>query len=736
MQTSSGQEQEQEELQAGQHEPDLLQRERGAINPPATLQEPGEATPPPNAADGSEAAAPVLPSEPDLLPEAELKALMAQFNPLASRDLVLIEKGVENFFRFNQSAYALTRSEQMQHLGPTEQHYLADRQAIVPFSYFGVNETRDRLHLIRVLIRPASLKGEQVARVKQGCVRASALAIIQYIQRRDQTIREMVQQGQLGAWISKRLLGEQQEFKSVRDLQRLLPELRRYSVERLLEEQTQAPEQLIVGVLRMLSMPADKLTEEFSLYGPLPLDIQMTLAERGPRSLLAPLARDFHVFQPPARDLIEMPDSKIKENRSELEWLQLLYTQIARRILFAILPAEETGWIQPKGVGQEMRYAQELHKHPSFVAGEEWPDGALFLECFESLVKRSETVRAMRREYVVELVLRDTLKSLDMQFEPVRISLDDFVLPDPAIENYISREEIFRTVVDRMKTLPDVLHMAERRQPIPGERRAPEERGVYFIYRANMPRAFVRNAGRRSMLHLFCKSNGMARGIYDCLVDVARPDAPAQLIEDQLALSRAIRDWEHEQEKERQKRERAALGLFGRLILWLKSLFGMGAEPQRRSDDPREESSGERGAGSAGGAAGENDDGETARERSRPRKRSQAPRGKRKPVPQKVQQAVDYVERNFKGIIWVDEVVGALNSVKFTEDVVGDYLFYDSEQRYSEFKALRDIRRAYVRIVNEDDPNWVRSTIDYLENMSSPRIEHTTLAAHLRTFRS
>ncbi|MBX7059085.1 MAG: hypothetical protein K1X75_13545 [Leptospirales bacterium] len=724
----SAPEQEQDQEQVGGDEPDLFHAGDRSSASGSGLAEPGDAA----AAVAADEVEEPLPVEADLLGEAELKALMAQFNPLAARDLVLIEKGVENFFRFNQSAYALTRSEQLQHLGAPELKFLADRRALIPFCYFNTSETHDRLSLVNVLIRPASLKGEQAARVKQGCIRASALAIIQYVVHRDRTIRELVQNGQLGAWISRRLLGDAQEISQARDLKRLLPELRRYSVERLLEEQTNAPAELIIGVMHLLSMPADKLAGDLTLYGQWPLEAQNALAERGPRSLLAPLSRDFHIFQPPARDLIEMPDSRIKENRSELEWLQLLYTQIARRILLSLLPPEETGWIQPKSAGQDARYIEELKKHPGFALGQEWPDGDLFLECYEALTRRGETVRAMRREYVVELVLRESLKSLDMQFEPVRISIDEFTLPDPAIENYIPREEVFRLVTERMKSLPDLLHMSERRTSVSGQRAAAEERGVYFIYRANMPRAFVRNVQRRSMLHLFCKANGMARGIYDCLVDVSRPDAPAQLVDDQLALGRAIRDWEAEQERERIKRERAAMGFFARLILWLKSLFGAGDAPKRRSEDAREADS----AAEAAASGGSGGVGEGAGERGRPRKRSQAPRSKRRPVPARVQQVVDYVERNFKGIIWIDEVLASLNSVKFNEDVIGDLLFYDSEQRYVEIKALRDVRRAYLRAANEDDPTWVGSTIDYLENMANPREEHRLLAAYLRNFRS
>ena len=57
---------------------------------------------------------------PDLLADAELKGIMAQFNPMASKDITLIEKGVENFFLFHQAHYALMREDQLVHIGAAE----------------------------------------------------------------------------------------------------------------------------------------------------------------------------------------------------------------------------------------------------------------------------------------------------------------------------------------------------------------------------------------------------------------------------------------------------------------------------------------------------------------------------------------------------------------------------------------------------------------------------------------
>jgi hypothetical protein len=51
--------------------------------------------------------------EPELLDEIGLKTLLLQYNPQVSKDVVRIEKGVENYFLFNGSVYALAKLEDL-----------------------------------------------------------------------------------------------------------------------------------------------------------------------------------------------------------------------------------------------------------------------------------------------------------------------------------------------------------------------------------------------------------------------------------------------------------------------------------------------------------------------------------------------------------------------------------------------------------------------------------------------
>jgi hypothetical protein len=654
----------------------------------------------------------------DLLSEEDLKAVMIQFNPHASKDITTIQKGVENFFLFQQSHLALTQPEQLQHLGERDLKLLAERGAVVPFQYIKLSEDRSRLSTKAVLIRPASLKAEQVNRVKMGCVRGSVIAILEYIHERDRKLRTLEAEGQLGQWVSQRFLrdGLSGKGESRAELNQMLAALRNLSFDGFLANEVQPGDELLIPVLTLLGKRSAELLADLTTYAKVPQEAEDALNARMPRSLLVPLARDFHLLQPPASDLIAMPNSTIKETRSEIEYIYLLYVQLARKILLALLPREETAWISAKGVAQDERYLEELEKHPSFTQGDQWTEAGTFLQCFAGLVRHVRVVREVRKQYLIELITQETVFKLNMQFEPVLLSPETFEVADSSVDAYIPRDELYRAVCDRMKSLEDVAFMEERRA-------ASGPRGLYFIFRANLPQAFIRHPNRRSYIHLFCRSNGMGKGIYDLLINVTEGQTPEGIVDEQIALARAIREWEDELEKERLRRERAGLGFFGRLLAFLRKLFGLANEDQNRQGDDRR--------GGEDHLVSEKKT--TASER---RKRSgviKGPRSKEIVVPARVQKAVDYVERNFKGLIWLDEVMTALNTVKFTRDQVGDMLFYDKYDRYLEVRPLINIRRVFISRENEDDPTWVQSTIDYLENITPQKPEHRALIGFLRS---
>lgn len=346
--------------------------------------------------------------------------------------------------------------------------------------------------------------------------------------------------------------------------------------------------------------------------------------------------------------------------------------------------------------------------------GEDWEGGALFVNCFERLNQQVQAIRYVRREYLLQLVMEETINRLNMQFEPVLFKLSEFEASDRSIEEYIPRKELFNEVTKRMQVVGDVLHAPERRKQV-------DEPGVYFIFRSNMPRAFVNNPGRRHFLHLFCRENGLKGGVYDLLIDVSDPETSEEVVADQIALGKAIREWEDVQEKERRKRELARLGIFGRIAAFFKRLFGMSDIPERRAEDSMAERDAEvKNEGFAGGRdPGVVDDG-------RIRKKTVA-------IPAKIQKAIDFVERNHRGLIWVDEILFALNSVKFTDHQIGDMLYYDKLDRYTEIRSVREIRPIYIQQMRLKDKRWLQETSDYLENITKQKQEYSLMVRYLRS---
>ena len=337
-----------------------------------------------------------------------------------------------------------------------------------------------------------------------------------------------------------------------------------------------------------------------------------------------------------------MPDAKVKETRSEIEYVYLLYVQMARKILFALLPREENrlDFRQRRFTGRTLsrRVEETPFVHPGRSVGRQ----RYFLQCYGALIRHVRSVREVRKEFLIDLVTQETVYKLNMQFEPVLLRPDTFEVGDAFVDSYIPREELFKAVCEKMKSLEDVAFMEERRVSAED----PGKRGAYFIFRANLPQAFIRFPNRRNYIQLFCRSNGLSKGVYDLLIDVTKGVTPEGVVDEQIALSRAIREWEDEQEKERLRKERAGMGIIARLVLFFRNLFGLGEVPAgRRSDDADGPADDEGTEGGGPGAA------KKSSKRRKPSKVIKGPREKELVVPARVQKAVDYVERNFKGLI-------------------------------------------------------------------------------------
>jgi len=620
---------------------------------------------------------------PDLIDEADLKNAMAQFNPLAMRDIATIEKGVEHFFLFNGSHRALIRIDQLQFLKSSDARHLAEKRVAAEFEYLDYNAETKRLSRIGVIIRPASLKAEQVAKVIRGCIHGSICAVLEWIADRDDDLYALEEKGELSRYIGAQLQMGEKEGNGLRTQLARLPVL---AFEGILEG-TGARAELYGPILSLLRGPAADLVTELSDKSAFSQKCRQALDRRSGQPVLLPILPDWSLIRPSALTLVEMKEGNLREIRSELEWIHLLFVQLARKILLEALPADEAGWIEPKGTAQDERYLKAIRSHPSieakFSATIEFP----FADAFEGIIREQKKLGRIRVSGLVEILLQEALSRMNMRFEPVLFSKENFTVNKAITRMYSNEDDLYEAVIERLMAHPDVLKVPERRSDLSA--------GIYILYRSNLPRAFISARNRRSFLHLMARESGHPGGIYDFAA--MQTDNPG-LQKEQIELLRAIKEWESALEAEKRKKEKKARGgLFARILEFFLSLFGQGAPKERRSEDTSE-------VGPLTGRRGV----------------IVGPRQKVRKIPPRVEEVVESVEQGHKGLIWLDEVLRHLRDPKLSLDSLGDLLYYDQEGRYTEIRALQNQRRVFIHKDKESSREWLESTLDYLDNLSRP----------------
>ncbi|MBE7437546.1 MAG: hypothetical protein HS115_03745 [Spirochaetales bacterium] len=637
-----------------------------------------------------------LPEQPDLIDEGDLRNAMAQFNPLAMRDIATIEKGVEHFFLFNGSHRALIRVDQLQFLRSADARFLAERRVAAEFEYLDYNVQTRRLTRTPVLIRPASLKADQVAKVIRGCIHGSLCAVLEWIADRDDDLYAMEEKGELARHIGSQLHPDGNEESG---LVAQLSRLSFLSFESILDG-TGARTELCAPLLSGLRGPVADLITELSDRSAFSPKCRLALDRRAGQPPLLSILPDWSLVRPAALSLVEMKEGNLREIRSELEWIHLLFVQLARKILLEALPADEAGWIERRGISQDERYLKTIRSHPSIearfaAASSNFP----FADAFEGIIREQRKLGKIRVNGLVEILLQEALSRMNMRFEPVLFSKDNFTVNKSITRMYSNEDDLYEAVIERLMAHPEVLKTPERRSDLSA--------GLYILYRANLPRAFISARNRRSFLHVMARESGHPGGIYD-FARIATDNPTLQ--KEQLELSRAIKEWENTLEAEKRKKEKKARGgFFQRILDFFLALFGQEKRKERRAEDFSE-------VGALTGRRGV----------------IVGPRQKVRKIPPRVEETIQAVEETHKGFIWLDEVLKHLPDPKLSSDALGDLLFYDQEGRYTEIRALQNQRRVFIARENESSREWLTSTLDYLENLSRPGPEIPDLRSALQ----
>ncbi|EMP00996.1 hypothetical protein [Leptospira santarosai] len=668
----------------------------------------------------------------DMIGDQELKVLMLQFNPGAFKDIDLIEKGVENFFLFNQSPFALTKVEQLQHLKLHDLKFLEERKGVQSYQFLQFQKEIRELQIANVIIRPASLKADQIVKVKRGCLLQSVAAVLEMLYARDQFILNTSKNTEIEDWVHQNYLnvddkGMQINLSDSKFLEKSMQNLESLSLEFLLSR-LQVRGDLFSNIFQVLNQKPGEILNQLSIIKVEP-EVLQAIEKRGSRAPLLQLHSRFHLFQPSLDELLSFRHvSKEKGEQAkftELEIIFDLFTVIARKILLQILPGEESSWIELTGNAQAERYLEELKKHPAFTSGKSWMGGGDFIKSYEVLLQTVRTLEHLKKESLINLITVENLFRFKESKEPVHFDLSNFEVDDAAIKSVgMSRAELFREVLERIRVREDFLKK-ERKSG------SGETIGLTILAKAMILRAFIEVRPRRTSIHNLIRQNGYPRGIYEFLKEVSDVKDGQTAVDEQIRLSKAIAEWEEDAEKERIRSERASKSILERIIEFILSLFGIKISPRETTN---------KGPIKRDSKNTETTD-HTSSESSKPKKKKSlgvivGPKEKEMIIPARVQKAIDYVDRKNNGLIWLDEIVVAVSSPEFGKDKVADLIYYDQKRRYLEIRAMNQVRHVFIRRELESDPTWIQTTLDYLDNVSAKKPEFSALADTLRRFQN
>ncbi|RHX87627.1 hypothetical protein [Leptospira stimsonii] len=667
----------------------------------------------------------------DMITDQELKVLMLQFNPGAFKDIDLVEKGVENYFLFNHSPFALTKIEQLQHLKLQDLKFLEERRGIQTYQYLFFQKEIRELQIVNVIIRPASLKADQILKVKRGCLLQSVAAILEMLHARDQFILNVSKNSEIEDWVHQNYInvddkGMPINLSDSKFLEKSMQNLESLSLESLLSR-LQVRGDLFSNIFQLLDQKPGEILNQLSIIK-VEAEVLPVLEKRGSRSPLLQLHPRFHLFQPSLDELLSFRHVKEKDEEgrtTELEVIFELFTIIARKILLQILPTEESSWIELTGNAQAERYAQELKKHPAFMSGKNWVGGGDFIKAYEILIQTIRTLSNLKKESLINLITGENLFRFKESKEPVQFDLSNFEVDEVALKSVgMSRNELFREVLERIRAREDFLKK-ERKGP------GGDVIGLQILAKSMILRAFTEIRPKRTSIHNLVRQNGYTRGIYEFLREVSDVKDGQAAVDEQIRLSKAIAEWEEDTEKERIRSERASKSILERLIEFILSLFGISVVPKEREISNK---------GYVRKDLKVSDAENPQQESAKPKKKLSlgvivGPKEKEMIVPARLQKAIDYVDRKNNGLIWLDEVVVAVASPEFGKDKVADLIYYDQKRRYLEIRAMNQVRHVFIRRELESDPTWIQSTLDYLDNVSAKKPEFSALADTLRRFR-
>ncbi|GIW23645.1 MAG: hypothetical protein KatS3mg068_2652 [Candidatus Sericytochromatia bacterium] len=617
----------------------------------------------------------------DFIASYELSSALLGLNPSIEKDIKLIEQGCSATLLMTQSPRSLRTIDSLQNIDENVLRILQNRNVLISYEFleFENNQLKKKM----TLIRPNSLKIEDAEKIKKICDEYSLLSFIKYLYYKENKIKEDYKK-----WGNQIL--ENINYSSEINRSTILEMILRfesYSIESLLDIYD-LNKRIIHYILQQLSNSSKEIYHYFSTNKEMTEEIKQFLLNRNNNPVLIALREDYHLLYPDQNKIITIDEEgNIEIIKTELEYLKDAAREICLRLAKFLSPEEN--WEQ----ANIDNIFELFSKHPSLQSEETWPGLSNFIYTIENLFRICDSINNFRKEILVEKYIEEFLKNLNMNFEPFYISLEHFTIPEN-LSKYLKKEKketIYKKFIEKLRINNEIIVYKSKLHL--------NEDGYYLIYKYNIPKAFISNKNRRSFIHLMLKNSGYPSGIYDFIIEQNTNDLPKILKEEQLELVKAIKEWEKEQEKKNRK------SIFQIILDWLLKLFGWSTDSLTIfSNDKLKEQKQE----------------QYGYKKKKNQFRENIPEYRLKKIPEKIEKAISFIDRQYNGLIWVDELAYVMDYKDIER--LNSLLYYDKEQRFIEVKPLYSIKPLFIKKENLNNKEWLESTINTLKN--SAKLPH------------
>ncbi|MFN3603822.1 MAG: hypothetical protein ACK4UJ_03805 [Leptonema sp. (in: bacteria)] len=627
--------------------------------------------------------------EKDFISSFELSAALIGLSPSLEKDIRSIEQGTIASLLMTHSAKSLKKISDLTNVDESTAKLLESRSVFLQYEYLEIDESTKNLIKNKVLIRPTSLKREDAEKAIQICKESSLVAWIRFILYKEKTFI-----------VSHPLLIQQRKenilFTSMIQKPFILEMIQRflsYSLEsdyKLL----QISSDLWNFIKKILTKSGHEIYDFLSTNKELDEECKQYLLEKNQHPVLIELSESFLYYYPTISYmmLIDEETEKIEIQKTELE----SFLEIAKEILVLLANYLDVDFHIKNPHPDWDSLFSLLSTHPSLQSEELWPNFKEFLEVIHSLLKICEGFGKIRTEIIIEQTIKNFLKNLNMKFSFVNLSIENFTIPKIA-EKFINEEEkekLFFTFISKLKKNPDLI--------VYESKTSQKNKNYYIIYKVNIPQCFIRNKNQRNFIHLVLKHLGYLNGIYDFLYSHTpiTSSVPKILADEQRQLRQAIQDWEKQNQKKVKK------NIFVVIWEWIKNLFIF--TPKETTENTLKPYPSEP---------------EIKKAKPLRRKSRYIPKEKLKTIPNRIEKAIEYIERQHHGFIWIEELAKTLNYNDIEQ--LYSILYYDKQQKYEEIKPLKSIKYLFIRKENLYNQEWIEKTIEFLENSS--KLPHQTI---------